>query len=233
MSLSKKNLVRGLVTMATAGLSTCIDNGAVDPAPPPLECNDVGDGQSLSASATLEGTTLTVRIASSADATWGESSDATDLVNLTLTGTPTIESGEVVLVFELAPADATTASFAFSSSLVGWDGGSCPVKRKFTVTIDGADIKVAIARPRGELPLARRDVAAILVAGREGREIDLETLAEGGRVEWSVTGGELSERGPGKMRWRLPEAPGLYQAELVVDRGRAGLSIDTLTLEVT
>ena len=66
MTISKTLRVGG-VAMATLGLSTCSDGGAVDPAPPPLDCTTVGKGESLFATGTVSGQTLTIDITNSSD----------------------------------------------------------------------------------------------------------------------------------------------------------------------
>jgi hypothetical protein len=51
-------------------------------------------------------------------------------------------------------------------------------------------------------------------------------------VIWTVTGGTFRSGGVDAIVWTLPEEPGLYQAELVVDHGEDGFAFDTLTVEV-
>src|SRR6266567_8329846 len=58
------------VAVATTGLSNCSDNGAVDPAPPPIQCNTVNAGQSITGSATRSGDTVHVTLSQTANAFW-------------------------------------------------------------------------------------------------------------------------------------------------------------------
>jgi hypothetical protein len=65
--------------------------------------------------------------------------------------------------------------------------------------------------------------------------VDLEASTPFGgahTIAWTVTGGEIVSQDGARLRWRLPSEVGLYQAELVVDYGPRGLSLDTLVLEV-
>jgi hypothetical protein len=87
-----------------------------------------------------------------------------------------------------------------------------------------------------DLPLGARQQARIGLVSREGHDAVLEasTPFTGPQTaSWTVTGGQLLAEVGGRMRWRLPAEPGLYQAELVIDYGSLGLSFDALALEVT
>lgn len=42
----------------------------------------------------------------------------------------------------------------------------------------------------------------------------------------------IDDPGARRVRWTLPEEPGVYQAELLVDYGPDGLAVDTVMLEV-
>ena len=48
-----------------------------------------------------------------------------------------------------------------------------------------------------------------------------------------VSGGDVVWQDGRRLSWRLPEASGLYQAQLVIDYGPAGLSFDALAFEVS
>src|SRR3954471_2063654 len=96
MTISK-TLKLGGVAMATLGLSTCSDGGAVDPAPPPLDCTTVGKGQSLSATGTVSGQTLTVSITSSAEAQWSGTPGVSNFNGVT-SGTAMLDTTGGVLV---------------------------------------------------------------------------------------------------------------------------------------
>ena len=226
---SRKVAAGAGVALATAGLSTCKDNGAVDPAPPPLECNTVDQGETLTAAAILAGTELQVTIRNSADARW-TSVEITSVVGGT--ARPVTLGNPLTVVIDLTDETVTSGSFTLKGSMQGGPA-PCAVSRTFTFTIGPSGVVVASA---DELPLRARQQARIALVAREGQVVELEaaTPFRGARtIAWSVTGGEIVLREGTRARWRLPAAPGLYQAELVVDYGPAGLSFDTLALEVS
>lgn len=217
------------VALATAGLSSCQDNGAVDPPPPPLECNAVDEGETLTATATLSGRELRVTIVHNGAFAYWASLELAAVVGGT--ARPAVLSGNsAAVVIDLADESVTGGSFAVRGTLRSRN--SCIVSRVFSFTIGPGGVIVAAASP---LPLSSRQQARIALLGRQGHEVELEatTPFRGARaVSWTVTGGEVVPREGDRARWRLPEAPGLYQAELVIDYGPAGLSVDTLVLEV-
>jgi hypothetical protein len=227
---AKKIAVAG-AALATSGLSSCKDGGAVDPPPPPLECSTVDMGQALSATAQLAGAT-TVTIDIQAPAPW-RSAEVTALEGASLTsltlGFP------LRMVLEIDDAATTRLTFTLEGSLSDLRGGSCPSRRSFTVSLDGGG-GVTIASIDGDrLPLAARQQARIVLVERDGDEVELEasTPFRGARaIQWAVTGGAVVRREGERLRWRLPAEAGFYQAELVVDYGDSGLSVDTLAFEV-
>lgn len=225
-----KTLAAGTtVALATAGLSSCNDNGAVDPPPPPLECNSVNAGQTLSATATVTGRSLRITIRKSSAGTRGYVA-LTSVVGGT--AQPVALGDPLVAEITLTDATVTSGSFLFNGGL-GVSGGVCNVIRTFRFTIESGTVTVASA---DDLPLPARQQARIGLVERSGAEVVLEatTPYTGAQtVSWSVSGGTmLSQAGP-RLRWRLPTEPGLYQAELVIDYGDGGLSFDTLALEVS
>lgn len=228
----KKTLQISGVAVATLGLSTCSDGGAVDPAPPPLDCTSVGDGESLSATGTLLGQSLTITVSNSASGTWSGTPTVTSTSGGQITGTSLVGANEVQISIGV-DISTSSGSFTLSGTLKSWNGTpSCAVTRTFNYTISGNSVVVAIEDRA--LPLGARDRAAILIHRREGREVELRAggVAPGGAVGWTATGGAVEVHEHDRVTWKLPEEPGLYQMELLVDRGREGLSLDTLTLEV-
>ncbi len=233
--ISKKLVLGGGVTLASVGLTTCSDDGAVDPAPPPLQCSEVGSGQTLGASGTVSGTQLAVRVVHNgtyrSQAGWKEGARVTALSGLAkvVSATPSrTEMGVLDVILELQAPSTTSGSFLLEGTLADAQN-TCPVKRQFTFSITGSAVK--LTELRRQLPLERRGEARIELVRREGREVELRARASaGGRVGWTVTGGSLAVA-PGRVRWSLPEAPGLYQAELLVEH-EDGLALDTLVLEV-
>jgi hypothetical protein len=225
---SKKLAAGTSVALATAGLSSRNDNGAVDPPPPPLECNTVDNGETLSATATVTGRELRTTIRNVSYSSW-----ATVAITAVTGGTAraVAPAEPLVVVIDLTDDTTTSGSFTLSGTLQG-GGTRCAVSRTFTFTIGPNGVVVASA---GDLPLSARQQARIALVSRDGHDVELSasTPFSGARtITWTVTGGEMvSQDGP-RLRWRLPSEPGLYQAELVVDYGPRGLSFDTLALEV-
>ncbi|HET9317178.1 MAG TPA: hypothetical protein VFQ51_16415 [Vicinamibacteria bacterium] len=225
----RKTLAAGTtVALATAGLSSCNHNGAVDPPPPPLECNTLDMGQTLSASATLSGRALQVTIRKSSAGTWGYA-----VLTSVVGGTaqPVVLGDPLQATIVLTDSSVTEGSFLFSGGLA-ITGGVCAVGRTFRFAIQAGNVTVASAL---DLPLPARQQARIALVAREGHDVDLEASTPFGgahTIAWAVTGGEIVAQDGARLRWRLPPDAGLYQAELVVDYGPWGLSLDTLVLEV-
>lgn len=224
----RKTLAAGTtVALATAGLSSCNHSGGVDPPPPPLECNTVDNGETLAATAALTGTELRITIRNSSRSTW-----ASVAVTAVTGGTarPLHPAEPLVVVIDLTDGTVTRGSFNLSGTLEG--ATRCAVSRAFTFAIGSGGVVVASAL---DLPLPARQQARIALVARDGHDVDLEASTPFGgdhTIAWTVSGGEIVSREGARLRWRLPPQAGLYQAELVVDYGSWGLSLDTLVLEV-
>jgi hypothetical protein len=217
------------IALATAGLSSCGGNGGVDPPPPPLECNTVDNGETLTATATLTGREMQITIRNSSSTTWAS-------VNVTAvaggTARPLHPAEPLVVVIDLTDDTVTRGSFTLSGMLQGFGNTRCAVTRGFSFTIGSGGVVVASAM---DLPLPARQQARIALVAREGHDVDLEASTPFGgahTIAWTVTGGAIVSQEGARLRWRLPPEAGLYQAELVVDYGPRGLSLDTLVLEV-
>jgi len=219
------------VALAATGCQ-CGTNGAVDPPPPPLVCTDVGQGQSLTASATLEGTTLRVRVEAQ-KGVW-QSPTVVDLQGVSLVSVETTTLGQLAITLTLASAGTRSGSFTVRGTLVdAFQGVACDVRRTFTFTI-GTQVVIAALDARS-MPLASRHAAEIVMVSRDGLEVELEARSgfDGPlRCSWFVSGGELLGQIGNRARWRLPEERGLYQAQLVLDYGPPGMAFDALSLEV-
>ncbi len=235
MSVSKM-IKAGGVAIATLGLSTCTDNGAVDPAPPPFECTPAGAGGDLSASGSIQNGNLVADIAyfGEAFAAWKDPPQITDLQGVTLLNATFTDSSKNTFRVVLQPDQgATTGSFHVIGTITG-DGTDCPADRVFTFTITNGTVEIAL---RDVMPLGSKARASIAITRRDGHEVELAATgagsSAGATLGWSATAGAIEPASDGRARWTLPRAPGLYQVELLVDRGRDGVHIDTLTLEVT
>ncbi len=238
-----KHLALGGVALASAGLTTCSNQGAVDPAPPPLDCRALGGGQPLDVQAALIGGDVMQLLVATRSIPYApppkfDTLAASDLVGATLL---TIDRSVIPARIELrlaAPdggaAGPRTGSLTITGTVTAADGDVCNVGRRLTFTVHPAG-SVVIAR-RDPLPLPVRHAAEIALLRREGKELLLAAKSRypgPQRVEWAVTHGETSATGERGLLWRLPEAPGLYQVELTIDYGEDGLAFDTLTFEVT
>jgi hypothetical protein len=223
------------VALATAGLSNCNDNGAEDPPPPPLECNTVGTGQSLTATATLAADTVNVRVINALHFTW-RADRIVDIAGASLVSTrqPSVTDNSLGIVLKLATPATTQAAFTVEATMFGFTSEICAVRRTFNVTITATGVQVSLADV-DPLPLAARQRAEIVLASQDGRSVELHarTPWQGERrITWTVSGGNLDATTGSPVRWSLPEAPGIYQAELLIDFGPEGLAFDHLLLEV-
>lgn len=224
-----KNLAAGAgVALATSGLSHCNDNGAVDPPPPPLECNTVDQGESLTSTAMVTGTQLQVIIHNNSNSIW----TAVTITAVVGGSARPVTLGEpLTVVIDLTDDRVTSGSFTLKGTLRG-QRNDCAVSRTFTFRLQPDGVVVAVAH---ELPLGARQQARIALVGRDGHEVELEATTPfrgAGAITWTVSGGEVVSREGARLRWRLPREAGLYQAELVIDYGPSGLSFDALALEV-
>jgi hypothetical protein len=251
--ISKTVAVSGGVAIASAGLTTC-DFGAVDPAPPPVDCKAIGGGQQLKASGTYDGNSVVVSITGTTfDVIWKTAQvtgfTGASAANVQVTGTNQSLSVPVVVTLTINAGDGGTpqdggtgdggvpmiaGTFDFAATVADYRGTTCDIKRTFSFQVQqGA---VLLAQRDALLPLGARQEAVIAVLERDGAELLLEARTPylgSRRVDWTVTGGATRAEAGERLGWRLPPEPGLYQVELVVDYGDDGLSFDTLAFEVT
>jgi len=232
------------VAMATTGLSSCTDGGAVDPLPPALECNDVSAGQTLTARAERTAAdTVRVIVRHGQYYFAGlEVLQVSDLLGGTLVETDLpnpAATDSLIVTIALASPTPSEVSFTLDARLHDLSGVNpvpivCDVRRTITVSITATGLTVAI-RNRDPLPLPARQGTRIVLMAREGRTVELaHTTPYRGthRVTWYVSAGEAGIVGEGRLRWTLPAEPGIYQAELVADFGPDGLAVDTMPFEV-
>lgn len=234
--MSIKNVLKmGSVAVATLGLSTCTDNGAVDPAPEPFECPTSGTGDLITATSELTQDGLvkvSIGYAGPSIASWKSAPTVKDVTGAAVTSSGFDGTDQTFFRLVLEPSQGgTTGKFTISGTLTG-DSVDCAVERVFTFSITGQSVTVAL---RDDLPLGSKARASIEIERHEGHEIHLTATGavQGATLGWTATGGTVVAKDDGRAHWQLPKEPGLYQVELLVDRGREGLHIDTLTLEVT
>jgi hypothetical protein len=226
------------IAAATAGLSTCQNScgTVVDPAPPPLICSDVAMGQSLVPSATRDGDNVAVSIRVSGFISRWQITRVGDPVGATIATTTLPTTTADPLLISLRPATPTTTQIDFTveGALTGDRNQRCDIKRTFHVSIGATGVQIAETN-LDSLPLSARHGAQIAVTGRAGRTLALEarTMYRGPfRVAWDVTGGEVDAPASRQVSWVLPDVPGIYQAEVLLDYGADGIAFDTFLIEV-
>ena len=226
------------VAIATSGLSSCIGGGAVDPVPPALECNTVDAGQSLTATVTRNADTATVTVRNVKLFTTWQVLGLSNVMGGTIISAvlPTqAEGATLVVTIKLAAAVPTQVSFGINAEMRSsvQSGPPCAVSRTITVTITATSADVVV-RGTDPLPLPARQRAEIVLVARDGRTVELaaRTPYRGEyQTQWTVTAGDIVADGP-RVWWTLPEARGMYQAELVIDYGADGFAIDAMPFEV-
>lgn len=230
----KKHLM--ILGLATAGLSNCsgTQGGSVDPPPPPaINCQSVGQGQTLKGTGTLAGSALTLKITNQDGASfWSQApvvSNPSGMTNLSLAMDA---AGALTVTGQLATPQTTTASFSLNGALRDGMGNACLVSKTFTITI-GSGGSVTVAQ-LGSPALAPRPPITIQMLAQQGLEVSLAAgeIPPGSRLEWTVSSGQILDLGHGEARWTLPEVAGLHQVELLVDGGEGRLALETLALEV-
>lgn len=229
--IAGKILLGGTVTFAAANCSNCGDNGAVDPSPPPLNCSDIGAGQTLVTSATLADSLVSVKITPGVSGVWKETPEIVDPSGFSLMSVSLSQPWEVEAELKLDSLTITSGEFTLRGTLDN-PTSSCSIERTFTVTIDAGN--VSIAQSSTYLPLGNRSAAKIELVDKSGFDVRLRANrpASDTNVYWSVTGGSFESDEVDEITWRLPRERGLYQAELVTDHGPNGLAVDTIVLEV-
>src|SRR5687768_5342582 len=114
-----KTLAAGAsVALATAGLSSCQDNGAVDPPPPPLECNTVDEGETLSATAVVTGRELRITIRVNGPGDWS----AVEVTSVTGgAARPVAPAFPLVIVIDLTDENVRSGAFTLRGTLRSGD----------------------------------------------------------------------------------------------------------------
>ena len=138
-----------------------------------------------------------------------------------------------MVIIDLKDDTVRSGSFKLNGTLRPLVGtGPCAVSRTFVFSIGASGVVVARA---DALPLGERQPACIALLSQRDRDVEVEaTTAFDGPTTfaWTITGGQIIRIDGPRLRWRLPDASGLYQVELVADYGPAGFAFDALVLEV-
>jgi hypothetical protein len=238
-SLKKATNAAGIAA-ATSGLSTCHSGGGtvVDPAPPPLICTSVSSGQTLRPSVRKDGDDIvaSVRVFSTGEISSWQITRVGDVVGAAVVSTGLPASVADSLVVRLRPASPamTQIDFTVDGVLTGFPNTTCTIKRTFHVTIAATGVQIAETN-LDALPLSARHAASIAVLDRSGRTVSLEArtgYTGPHRVSWDVSGGALDTSAAARVQWTLPNVPGIYQAEVLLDYGADGIAFETLVLEV-
>jgi hypothetical protein len=221
--------MRRAVVLGTAGLTSCITSGSVDPPPPPPRCDNLNAQRDLRPTVAMESGVLVVRIEYvGQQPNFIQDPRVSVVEGASLKGVRTDAPPGVVV--ELVPEpDPTRIFFVLDGSFAG--SPACAFQRGFTITFDGG---LRITDSRLALPFAAQPRATIVIVGRDGSRVTLRAVADppGRNLAWAVSGGRFVPDREGRCVWELPPEPGLYQAELFVDHGEDGFALDTLALEV-
>ncbi|MBK8257242.1 MAG: hypothetical protein IPK82_31780 [Polyangiaceae bacterium] len=225
----KESAAKLLLAVATAGLTTCDNVGAVDPAPEPLNCDALGPGVDLEMTGTFSDPDLALTLQNYNEWGWKDSPTITAEAGFTITNVDNSQlwSIEIAGTFD---AGVTETKIIVKGQYSDGDT-TCDVSRTFTVTVNNGAVEIARL---DFLPLSPQRRASIQMLRRDGLEVELRAsgAAAGESVAWTPTAGKIAAADNGKARWHLPKEPGVYQVEMLIDRGDEGFAIDTLTLEV-
>lgn len=226
------------VAAATGGLSSCGLGGVVDPAPPPLVCNDVGAGQNLNVTSSRIGDVVSISIVPSGLVSrWNVASvsNVTGGVASNIVAPSATTLSPLTFSLTLGAVPPTTAGFTVQGAFTGYQGETCAYTRTFIVTVTSGSVQVA-QLTLDTLPLPSRERLKIEPVVSEGNVLELLARSEfrGDAVaEWSVSAGTIEVLDARRARWRLPIEPGIHQVQLALDYGSEGLAFDAITIETT
>lgn len=221
------------IALATATLTTCNKDGAVDPAPPPADCN-VPSTTELDGYGYKDGSgDLVISLSSPGEAKYS-STMITDVMGATLVSVSPHREYVIEIRLRPNPPSATSGTFHVKTTVKDSKMATCSVEKSFTFTITSSGVTVRNTRV-AQLPLTVRYPASIAMVGHDGHTLELagRTGYRGAHTtHWSVNAGVIEAQSGDRLRWRLPDEPGLYQVELVIDYGEGGFAIDHMTFEV-
>lgn len=133
-----------VAVLALVGATACdLGDAGFDPGPPPemLLCSEVGQGQTLEATGSLEGSELSVRIRHTGDIPASViSAVISDVENATFVEIRT-EAPDLVVVLDVGSPASPTGRFTLEGNLQG-SVQTCPVQRTFVFTISGGNVQV-------------------------------------------------------------------------------------------
>ncbi|WP_437769323.1 hypothetical protein WMF27_09040 [Sorangium sp. So ce281] len=200
-----------LLVVATAGLTACEDDGAINPPSPPLVCDEVADGSALWARGTLtkdpQEPSALLWIELNHEGAWVDPPVVTALSGMTITS---IDASFDSRNIHAAMDDgATTASFQVRGKLTDPET-TCDVDRTFTVTID----------EESKVEITRHDALPFL----PHRHASLDPRRHASFDVMRCDGSDVGRRASGGEDERVPrtKAAGTTEATADVARGDAG-----------
>ncbi|PKN49984.1 MAG: hypothetical protein CVU63_00590 [Deltaproteobacteria bacterium HGW-Deltaproteobacteria-20] len=207
-----------------------------DPACFPIYCPSVEDGSFMYPEATLDGSTLRVVIQTYySDGSFDGSVEITvDPALGTLLSTETT-GYDVTIEIELAPG-TTGGDLVFDGVLrdecYSGSGELCDVRRSFHVELsDGGAPKISRRQaPQSPLQLRPRVALTLVETGDLWARVQASGAPRDATISFDVTDGSISTQGADAL-WTLPERPGLYQVEVVVQYG-GSIATEAVVLEV-
>lgn len=232
LARTRRRLTLGTtVTLATFGCSSCADNGAVDPPPPPFRCEDVSGGEGFRVSeATASETLITIDL-EHRQADILAILEVSGVLGFVLESVSLLDGRGLRIQLRREPPGTLEGHFTIRARVRGYDDTVCDVRRVFTIAVSGTEVEVT--RGFDDLPLRDASRARIELMGRDGLAVRLRAIgAQESTTSWTVTEGDLRVESPEAVVWTLPSTPGFYQIELLTDHGAAGFGFDTLAFEV-
>jgi len=195
----------------------------------------VEQGQSLDPKSTLDGTTLRIELKNYSDTSWeGPVEITVDPALGTHLSTETM-GNDVTIEIELAPG-ATGGDLVFDAAVrdncfLG-PQEICDVHRTFHVElIEGVGPVISqLQTPEPSLQLRPRVALAVVETGDLWARVQASGAPRDATISFDVTDGSITAQGADAL-WTLPERPGLYQVEVIVQQG-GSIATEAVVLEV-
>lgn len=194
------------------------------------------EGSSIKPEAALDGSTLTIRLRTFLYyESWEQPIEVEVEPALGTLVSSEVQGDDIVILVELAPG-ATGGDIVFDGvrkdECSYGSGEVCDVHRTFHVDLaDGG--QPAISRrlePERALELRPRVKLALVETGDAWARVRALGAVGGATVRFEAAQGTLDAEGA-EARWSLPGRPGLYQLEVVVQKGGA-IATDAVIVEV-